>query len=425
LHKSFVRLLVVVASVALAACGERLEGGAACPLLCSGQSLTLVETTIDGVVLDTTLTGFPPRGSATFLMIANSGDTLESRYVVRFDSLTSTYVKDAEILPITSIDSASVRISIETELSTFTDAVTFEAYDVDAEFEDSSTAALLTLFTPARMLGSVTVDSADLKDSVRIFLDTTSVREKLQTNARLRVGIRVRSAEPARVAVLSANTSSFPRFSFDPARDDPAVVIQSIVPRSRTPFTDPRIAENFTDFNVPFGGAPLPPGVVGIGGPHGRRIYLRFNLPASITDSATVVRATLLLHQRAAPNYGFLTDSLVVAPQVVVATSEVTDLSKAALLTDTLPGGIPPSVFGLPAIRIRPDASVERAFDIVSVVRFWRSTSAARVPQAIVLRSAEEATSILEAQFYSSEADPALRPRLRLTYLPRREFGLP
>ncbi len=418
-------MVVVVASVVLAACGERLEGGAACPLLCSGQSLTLVETTIDGVVLDTTLTGFPPRGASTFLMIANSGDTVESRYVVRFDSLVDTYLKGTETLPISAVDSASVRFSIEEQLSSFSEPVTFEAYDVDAETVDSATAALLPLFRPDRLLGSVTIDSADLKDSVRIFLDNSMVLPKLQTTSRLRIGIRIRSSEPASVAVLSANTTSFPRFFFDPAPDDPGVLIQSIVPRSHTPISDPRIAVDFTDYNIPVGGSPLPADVVGVGGPRGRRIYIRFNLPAAITDSTTVVRATLILNQRAAPTYGFIDDSLIVAPQVVVATSEVTDLSKAALITDTVPGGNPPSVFGLLAIRIPPGMSVERSFDIVSVVRFWRSTTADRVPQAIVLRSADEATSILEAQFYSTEAAAALRPRLHITYLPRREFGIP
>lgn len=424
MHKWSVRLLVVAASVGLAACGERLESGAACPLLCSGQTLTLRDTTIEAVVLDTTLSGFPPRGASTYLMLANSGDTVESRYVIRFDSLVSTYMKGTETVAITDVDSAHVRISIEPLLSRFSAPVTFEAYDVESEADDSATTALIPLFRPERLLGTVTVDSAALKDSVRIFLNNGAVAQKLIAGPRIRIGIRIRSAAPARIAVLSANTASFARLGFDPAPADTAVKIQTIVPRSFTPQIDRRIAIDFTDYNIPVGGQPLPGDAIGVGGPRGRRIYFRFNIPARITDSTTVVRATLLLTQRNGPTYGF-TDSIVVASQVVVATKEITDLSKAALITDTLPGRIPPSVFALPSVLIPSSGTAERRFDIVSVVRFWRSTTADRVPQAIVLRSADEATSILEARFYSTEATAALRPRLLITYLPRSEFGIP
>ena len=424
MHKWSVRLLVLAASVGLAACGERLEGGAACPILCSGQSLTLRDTMVDGVVLDTTLSGFPPRGAADFLMIANSGDTAEVRYVVRYDSLITTYVKAGDTIPITSVDSAHLRISIAVAQSRFSGPVTFEAYDVDAMTPDSMTSALLPLFSAERLLGTVTVDSADLKDSVRIFLDNGRVAQHLVNGQRLRIGVRIRSAAPARVAVYSANTGSFPRLGYDPAPADTAIDGLTVVPASFTPESDRRIAVDFTDYIIPVGGSALPPDAVGVGGPRGRRVYLRFSIPARITDSTTVVRATLILTQRPAPTYGF-SDSIVVGAQVVVATSEITDLAKAALITDTVPGRNPPSAFGLSSIRIPPCGAVEREFDIVNVVRFWRSTTAERVPQAIVLRSANEATSILEAHFYSTEAAAALRPRLLLTYVPRSEFGIP
>ena len=101
MHKCSVWLLALTASLVLAACGERLEGGAACPALCSGQSLALKDTTLDAIVFDTTLTGFPPRGSANLLALTNSGDSVEVRYIVRFDSLSPTYTVGTETFPIT------------------------------------------------------------------------------------------------------------------------------------------------------------------------------------------------------------------------------------------------------------------------------------------------------------------------------------
>jgi hypothetical protein len=425
LHKWSVWPLALAAALAVTACGERLEGGAACPALCSGESLALKDTTIDAITLDTTLTGFPPRGSSNLVTLTNSGDTAEVRYIVRFDSLTRNYVSGSDTFPISVVDSAYLRIAIEEDVSRFSAPVTFEAYDVDTTAVDSVTSALLPLFRQTRLMGVLTVDSASLKDSVRLYLSNGYVASKIATGQRLRIGVRVTSPNPVRLAVLSANTTSPPILRFDPAPSDTAIHAITVPPRSRTPVGEPRIALDFTDYNVVASGQPpLPVGVIGVGGPRGRRAYFRFAIPARITDSTTVVRATLVLTQKPAPTYGF-PDSVVVAPQVVIATAEITDLAKAALITDTLPGQVPPSIFQLPSRRMPPDGAVVRNFDIGNVVRFWRSTTADRVPQAIVLRSTLEGIGPAEAQFYSIEAPANLRPRLIITYLPRAEFGIP
>jgi len=59
-------------------------------------------------------------------------------------------------------------------------------------------------------------------------------------------------------------------------------------------------------------------------------------------------------------------------------------------------------------------------------VRSWRSVGTTRTVRALVLRAPEEGRRAGELNFYSIDApDPAVRPRLRLTYVPRRGFGLP
>jgi hypothetical protein len=425
LHKWSVWLIAITAVLGLGACGERLDSGVACPALCSGESLALRDTTIDAIVLDTTLSGFPPRGSSNVVTLSNSGDSSEVRYVVRFDSLITSYSVNSVVTPITEVDSAYLRIAIEGSLSRFSTPVVFEAYDVDTTAVDSVTAALLPLFRPSRLIGSVTVDSAALKDSVRLFLNDDVISARIVANERIRIGVRVRSAQPVRLAVLSANTGSPPLLRLDPAPADTSIDFITIPPRSRTPVDEPRIALDFTDYTVVAGGPlTLPSDVLGVGGPRGRRAYLRFAIPARITDSTTIIRATLVLTQKPASTYGF-PDSIIVAPQVVIATKDIIDLSKAALITDTLPGDVPPSIFKLPSVRMPANGNVAREFHIGSVVRFWRSTTAERVPQAIVLRSTMEGIGPAEAQFYSTEAIAALRPRLIITYLPRSEHGIP
>jgi hypothetical protein len=418
-------LLAIIAMVGLGACGERLESGAACPALCSGESLSLRDTVIEAVVIDTTLPGFPPRGSSSFLTLINSGDTAEVRIIVRFDSLITSYTVGGETVPITEVDSAYLRLGIEESLSRFSAPVTFEAYDVDTTAVDSVTSALLPLFRPSRFLGSVTLDTAAIKDSVRIFLNDDIVAAKISNGERIRVGVRITSAAPARIAVFSFNTGTIPLLRLDPAPADTAIDFITEPPRSRTPVGEERIALDFTDYIVVAAGQAVPsPDVIALGGPRGRRIYFRFSIPPRITDSTTIVRATLVLTQKPGSAYG-LADSIVVAPQVVIATSDVVDLSKAALITDTLPGDVPPSIFKLPTVQMAVTGSAQREFHIGNVVRFWRSASAERVPQAIVLRSTLEGLAPQEALFYSSEAAANLRPRLIITYLPRSEFGIP
>jgi hypothetical protein len=64
--------------------------------------------------------------------------------------------------------------------------------------------------------------------------------------------------------------------------------------------------------------------------------------------------------------------------------------------------------------------------EIVQLVRAWRSVGADRTTRAIVLSAPQEGSTPGELNFYSSDApDPDVRPRLRLTYVPRRGFGIP
>jgi hypothetical protein len=63
-------------------------------------------------------------------------------------------------------------------------------------------------------------------------------------------------------------------------------------------------------------------------------------------------------------------------------------------------------------------------FPVVNLVRAWRSLPS-NTPRALVLRAALEGAQAAEVRFYSIEAPAGLRPRLRLSYVPRTNFGLP
>ena len=141
-------------------------------------------------------------------------------------------------------------------------------------------------------------------------------------------------------------------------------------------------------------------------------------IPSFILDSSTVVRATLLLTQRPNPAFG-LPDTMGVTVNLVLANATVTDFARAATLTAD------PGVTAIDTLLTVPAESGERAVHIASFVRFWRGVSPSETPHAVVLASTRENGTALEARFYSTEAAPELRPKLRISYSPRQPPGLP
>jgi len=134
-------------------------------------------------------------------------------------------------------------------------------------------------------------------------------------------------------------------------------------------------------------------------------------------DSVTMVRATLLLTQ-IPTNSVDASDSLTIYPQVVRAAIDLQDVVRSA-------GILSPPKIEIDSLRIRPNDSGQRAIEIVGAMRQWKAVGPTTLQRAIVLRSATEGASAPSVLFYSTEAAPSQRPRLRLTYVTKVEFGIP
>jgi hypothetical protein len=61
----------------------------------------------------------------------------------------------------------------------------------------------------------------------------------------------------------------------------------------------------------------------------------------------------------------------------------------------------------------------------VSLFRVWRAVGPTNSIRGIVLRAKQEAANPAELDFVSSEGPVDQQPRLRITFVPRRGFGLP
>jgi hypothetical protein len=146
-----------------------------------------------------------------------------------------------------------------------------------------------------------------------------------------------------------------------------------------------------------------------VGGAPSSRALLRFDLPSRIRDSATIVRATLEL-TAVAPITGLPTDQARLLSRAVLAdVGAKSPLSSAA-------GRVPEDTLEIGATAVR--------FEAVRLVELWLGANTR--PSALVLSLTPEAASFSRPVFYSTRAaDPALRPRLRISYLLSFPFETP
>ncbi len=421
--------LLVTGVLAIAGCREDLQGGAACPSLCPEQQVSVQDTTIGAIVLDSTIAGVPPVGSEAELLLAARGDTLQTGAILRFDTLFADFPRssttDTLIHRVAGLDSAQLRIQVST-VTLATDSVTFDVYNVDTTAADFDLAADRSLFRPDRLLASRTFSKDSLAGALRIALPADSVARRLLAGRRLRLGVRVRSNAPVQLRLFASPANAVAAavltYKARSDRDTPAVrdtitIAAGISSRSAIGSGDavPALA----DYSVVFRGESISYGdVLTVGGVPGARAYLLFAVPARILDSSTIVRATLLLTQRPNPEFAS-TDSVRLIPRAVLASPRL-DPGRSSLLLQPLAFSALPSL-----ILTTGDSGVKRV-ELVNLLRRWKSDDPTKAQRGLVLQSATEGSLPARLFFYSTEAaNPAVRPRLQIDYIPRTGTGLP
>lgn len=412
-----------LAAVAVTGCTEKLDGSGGCPITCTDQSVNLQTVTLDAVEVDSTVLGGLGRGTEPQMLLANRGDTLDTRVIIRFDTLPSTskVSTSAAPVPIAYLDSAVLTLQIDSTAYNVGVPVTVSVYDVDDSLavDDTSAAALAPLFTPARLVTSVQFDPGAAVDSLKIPLPDAFLLAKAQAHARLRLGLRVAAPDKSVQLRVFAQESGFGANLRTRISPDTNVAAITMSPYSATPTNSASLAKSLGDFTLVVKGTPPPPAAtLAVGGLPGTRAYLRFNIPLSISDSSLVVAATLLLTQQpsASPS---ASDSMLIQPLLVLAGGALTDPRRAAQVTAPL------TVIALAPLNTSPGGFGPKEVQIGPVFRYWAVQTAAQLPRAIVLESVTEDYSAQQALFYSSSADPALRPKLRISFTHRSRIGVP
>lgn len=425
-------------ALGLAACDEQVDSGAGCPLLCTQDPIDLRDTIIEAVVVDSTFPGQPALGYEQFPLLANRGDTLETRVIVRFDSLPAKYRPPAGTTDstISRVDSATLNLRLVYPVVDSMVSMTIRAYDVDTllpatSAADTMVATLAPLFRADRLLGSVTFVPEQLNDSatkgdstVRVPIAAAALLDKIANGRRLRIGLTIEAGTSASVRLAGQGAANMLSLRFR-AHPDTAVGPIIVTPLSTTPSNESFTAAALADYQILWRGSPLPTdGTLAVGGVPGNRAYLRFELPRRITDSSRVVRAALLLTQRPNPLSANRRDTLSLVPDVLLASENITDIERAIrFVSRTFPLGN--QAAAVPELRLVPADSGLRTLEVATLIAAWSLVPEDDMPRALVLRAEDTGRQGGTLLFFSREAPASVRPRLRLTYAPRLEFGLP
>jgi hypothetical protein len=199
---------------------------------------------------------------------------------------------------------------------------------------------------------------------------------------------------------------------------DSNVAPTSFQATSATPTEIPYLRDFYNDFTITVVGSTPPANVLRVGGYPARRALLRFNIPSRIVDSTDVIRATLMLTQRSTP-LPEAGDTAVVRAAPIIVSSQVTDLREVLQFAGA------PQNFPLDSIVLFPKDSARRDVQIVNLVRSWRGQDTLKTPRLAALYIASESNRTTGVDFFSMEAAPELRPRLRLTYVTKVSNGRP
>jgi hypothetical protein len=427
--------LVLGAAATLGACHESLDGGPNCSVaaaLCPGQSVVIHDTIIDPVLaFDSTFSGFPTTGGEYYLPLVNYGDSLQTAVIARFDTLITLFSPPGDtVQAVQYTDSVYLRLIVDLTSAVVPDSVRIDVYDVgdntkDAAYVDTIPEELRTRFVPSRRIGGATFGKVQLVDSILVPVNDSAMLAHLADSTfgwpRLRVGLRVDGfGEPVAFRIGSEETGGGMKLRYRP-KADTVVHQQEVDLASGDPAGREDIRIDLRDFTLRLKDQlPSYADRIMLGGIPGRRAYLRFNLPLSLSDSTTVIRATLRLTQAPFP-FGRDADTVVLHTHVVLASPQVTDLKRAStFLADA-------GLVIADSLMLMPRESGVREIEMYSLIRGWAAQTGQvnAPPRAIVLAASDEGTLPRIVTFYSSAAAAGLRPRMRVTFIPKIGFGAP
>lgn len=394
----------LLAVITIAGCQEKLTAPADCPALCPGgqaQVFDEVFTAVSGG--DSSFVGYLQPYQASALLVSNGlQQGFEERGLVRFLPRSGTFTLRDTARTYT-IDSVALSVTLVARDTNLT-GLQLLLYRLPQSIDSTTTfAGVAPAFVPESLIATVGVPDSLISGTVRtVFQGAELSRVEIPAADSGRLGLGIRIFAPAitgvRVGALAAGTG--PIFTTYVTLDVPDT---GTAAKLRTIPLGPSFNTYVSE--IP----PVDPTLLPVGGTPSARALLRFNLPPRIRDSATIVRATLELTP-VTPIPGLLTD-----PGRLLGRAVLADAGAKSPLSSAL-GRVPEDTVEAGATTVSLEA--------VRLVELW--LRAGGRPPALVLSLTPEAASFTRPVFYSTRAaDPAVWPRLRISYLLSFPFETP
>jgi hypothetical protein len=397
--------LALLAALVSLGCQEKLTAPADCPALCPGGSAEVFDEVIDPIIgADSSFRGYVQPAAASALLVSNGLGGFETRALMRFSRRPDTVtVRDtARSYTIDSIAFGFNLIARDTTLP----GLKLLLYRVPASIDSTTTyAGVDPAFVPGNLVRTVDVADSTKRGAIRTVFtgaDLINLGIAAADSGVLALGVRIDSPDTTGIRIGSSASGTGGIF----ITYTTLAVPDTGTAKLRT-FT---LASTFNTYVTPPQPVPDTTFLV-VGGEPSSRALLRFVLPPHIRDSANVVRATLELTP-VAPISGLHTDPARLQGRAVVA-----DLGAKSPVSSAL-GRVP-------ADTIEPGATSVN-LEAVRLVELWLGNTSAPAAMVLAMAPELEAASFARPVFFSTRAaDPAVRPRLRISYLRRFPFENP
>ena len=395
--------LVLLAALA-GGCQEQLTSPGQCPQLCPGGDVKTLDVVLTPTLgRDSTYTGYINRGDGVALLVSNGFAVSENRSAYRMSPRPdSIVVRDTNRTY--TVDSVALTLTVLAR-DTLVNGLKLVLYRVSDTVNATATfPSLDAQLIPENVIDTFAVPDTLNAGTVRTVLrgtDLAKVDLPLAGNGILALGVSMVADQPTGVRIGAAragNGATFTSYVTVNVEDTTTSIRKqalALTPTFNTFVTQTPLLPN--------------PAFLTVGGDSSSRSLLRFALPADLTTSANIVRATLDLVPRTAIP-GLPGDIAILEGRAVLA-----DLgAKSPVSTDVR--FIVDDTLGV-------NSSDTVRLDVTRIVQLWQASTTA--PDAIFLSLLPEASTFTRAEFGSTRSDPELTPsapeplgapRLRITY---------
>lgn len=390
--------LVILAALFLAACQEKLTAPGDCPALCPGGQPQVFDEVLNPIVgSDSSFRGYVQPNAAAALLASNGLHGVEQRAILRFPRRPDS-VEVRDTLRAYTIDSVALGLTIVAR-DTLASGLQVQLYRMPVSIDSTTTFGDVDpAFVPAGLVSTISVPDTLKTGSIRTVLqgpDLARVQISPSDAGILALGIRIDAPPATGVRLGAVDAGNGGVFITYVTLDIPDTGTAKLRTFSLSPAFNSFVSSvQQTDDST----------LLAVGGQPSARALLRFELPARIKDSATIVRATLELTPVTSIT-GLPSDSARLQARAVLA-----DLGAKSPVNST--------AGRVPAVTIESGTSGTVSLEAVRLIELWLGGTTR--PSALVLALAPdlESASFFQPVFYSSRApDPALRPRLRISYL--------